>query len=248
MPESPNGGTTEYANIIGGITSVDAKVTEQQELLQEQFSQKVDEAEVVAAGVGVVGVATAYQTVTITAQALNLKPPPVINLAARSAQGSLSANIGNLASQLSYKLGELVGAVARGGLGGLAKMGEFLMAIITPITGTVAAVAGAAYLAIEAYCQLSIRTSELSDRISAQETEISNINATINQTIKPTMARQEIKIRTLQGEIVNLKEQLLDTKVSILNAVSLVPEASSLATTSRIERVGGAMRNGFDGM
>jgi|GEM_PF-1765457 len=95
---------------------------------------------------------------------------------------------------------------------------------------------------------MSVRISELNDRVTVQETDISNINATINQSIKPTMARQEIKIRTLEGEIVNLKEQLLDTQVSILNAVSSIPEASSLATTSRIERVGGAMRNGFDGM
>ncbi|MCL1468676.1 hypothetical protein [Argonema galeatum] len=246
MPASPNGGTTEYANIVGGISSVDAKVTEQQELLQEQFSKKVDGATVTEAGIGVAATVTAYQTITINAQ--TLESPAAISTTVRSAQGTLSANMGNLASQLSYKLGELVGAVARGGLGGLVKVGEFVMAIITPITATVAAVAGAAYLVIEAYCQLSVRVSELSDRVSAQETEIGNINATINQTIKPTLARQEIKLRTIEGEIVNLKEQVLDTKVSILNAVSAIPEASSLATTSRIERPDGIMKKGFEGM
>lgn len=240
-----NGGTTEYANIIGGINSVDLKLTEQQELLQFQFSQKIDENEalqdseetgnILTAGLGAF---TALGTMAAVKMPIGASSAGIITKTITVPAEVISKTViaGNGSQTAAIVLRSAAPQIARPGIlglvSGLGKIAPLLLRTLGVAGAILSAGAWIIKTVFQTFTDNAKYQIELGERTAANEVEVAAQKAQIQ--------RMQTKVRTLEAKV-----QRLDAKMDVaIQKIDNIPDA----VTNKLERPDGAIKKGFDGM
>lgn len=160
----PNGGSSEYSNIINGVGNV-------KRLLDEEFAKKLAEGDLLA----LVGLVTAGSSATLQALTANNIVP---------FQRSNISQLVNSAASIADDVAASTGNIVRGGIGGLVAAGKTLFAIAGKIIAIVLAILMAVFFIETEIQRISGIINELlslRDRVAALEEELTGLRQVTEQ-------------------------------------------------------------------